>query len=328
MAQHFLMSEAARTLSLIDLCELSEESARQMLCKMRWPEMGGAPVCSKCNCPAVYTYRCRRIFKCKTCHRQFSMASGTLLAFRKLPLRTLLMAISLFVNAAEGLSGLQVSRNLGLHAKTAFVLLHKLRCALVSQSAATILSGVVEIDGARFGGHIRPENHRAARIDRRRRQHQNGKRLCVVAMRQRGGPMATAIVRHEAEAVPIIRRRVARGSTVHADKARAWDDLHATFEMKRIDHSKACSADGACTNQAESYFSRLRRAEIGQHHHIAGPYLGQYAGEMAWREDMRRKTTGAQLDVCGRLALARPPSRPWTGYWQRHLRKEELRQAA
>jgi transposase-like protein len=328
VAQHFLMSAAARTLSLIDLCELSEESAHQMFCKMRWPDTGGAPVCPKCNCFAVYTYRCRRIFKCKACHRQFSVTSGTLLAFRKLPFRTLLMAFNLFVNAAKGVSSLQISRNLGLHAKTAFVLLHKLRCALVSQSAATILSGVVEIDGAWFGGHIRPENHRAARIDRRRRQHQNGKRLCVVAMRQRGGPTATAVVRHEAEAVPIIRRRVARGSIVHADEARAWDDLHATFEMKSIDHSKAYSADGACTNQAESYFSRLRRAEIGQHHHIAGPYLGQYAGEMAWREDMRRKTTGAQLDVCGRLALAHPPSRPWAGYWQRHLRQEELRQAA
>jgi hypothetical protein len=31
-----------------------------------------------------------------------------------------------------------------------------------------------------------------------------------------------------------------------------------------------------------SFFSRLRRAEIGTHHHVAGPYLHQYANEMAW----------------------------------------------
>jgi len=238
------------------------------------------------------------------------------------------MAFSLFVNAAKGISSLQLSRNLGLHAKTAFVLLHKLRCALTSNSATTILSGVVEIDGGWFGGHIRPENHRAARIDRRRRECQNGKRRCVVVMRQRGGQTVTAVVKHEAEAVPVIRRRVARGSTVHADEARAWDALHATFEMKRIDHGQAYSANGACTNQDESYISRLRRAEIGQHHHIAGPHLSQYAGEMAWREDMRRKATGTQFNACGRLTLAHPPSRPWTGYWQRHFWKEEQRQAA
>jgi transposase-like protein len=147
-------------------------------------------------------------------------------------------------------------------------------------------------------------------------------------MRQRGGKTVTDVVKHEAEAVPIIRRRVARGSIVHADEARAWDDLHASFEMKRIDHGQAYSANGACTNQAESYFSRLRRAEIGQHHHIAGPHLDQYAGEMAWREDMRRKATGAQFNACGRSVLGHPPSRRWVGYWQRHLQKEELRQAA
>jgi hypothetical protein len=64
-------------------------------------------------------------------------------------------------------------------------------------------------------------------------------------MRQRGGPTVTAVVKHEAEAVPIIRRRVARGSIIHADEARAWDDLHASFEMKRIDHSQAYPGSGA-----------------------------------------------------------------------------------
>jgi len=48
--------------------------------------------------------------------------------YRKLPVRTLLIAFSLFVNAAKGISSLQMSRDLGLHAKTAFVLLHKTRC--------------------------------------------------------------------------------------------------------------------------------------------------------------------------------------------------------
>ena len=141
MAQHFLMSAAARTLSLIDLCDLSEDAAHKMLCKMRWEDTNGDPVCPHCGCPAVYTYRCRRVFKCKACHRQFSATSGTLLAHRKLAFRTLLMAFSLFVNAAKGLSSLQLSRDLGLHAKTTFILLHKLRCALTSNSATTMLNG-------------------------------------------------------------------------------------------------------------------------------------------------------------------------------------------
>jgi transposase-like protein len=164
VAQHFLLSAAARTLSLVDLCDLSEEAAHQMFRQMRWPDTEGAPVCPNCSCAAVYTYRCRRVFKCKACHRQFSATSRTLLASRKLPVRTVLMAFSLFVNAAKGISSLQLSRNLGLNAKTTFVLPHKLRCALTSNCATTTSSGIVEIDGGWFGGHIRPENHRVARI--------------------------------------------------------------------------------------------------------------------------------------------------------------------
>lgn len=47
-----------------------------------------------------------------------------------------------------------------------------------------------------------------------------------------------------------------------------------------------------CINQAESYFSRLRRAEIGTHRHISGRYLQSYANEMARREDNRREPNG------------------------------------
>jgi Transposase zinc-ribbon domain len=63
VAQHFLISAAARTLSLIDLCDLSEEAAHQMFRRMRWPDTDGAPVCPACSCAAVYAYRCRQVFK-------------------------------------------------------------------------------------------------------------------------------------------------------------------------------------------------------------------------------------------------------------------------
>ena len=68
---------------------------------------------------------------------------------------------------------------------------------------------------------------------------------------------------------------------------------------------------------AESFFSRIRRAEVGIFHHIAGTYLSAYANEMAWRENNRRVSNGEQyLDVAA-LALAHPVSRQWKGYWQR-----------
>ena len=44
--------------------------------------------------------------------------------------------------------------------------------------------------------------------------------------------------------------------------------------MHRINHQEAYSlGDGIHSNNAESFFSRMRRAEIGHHHHIADAYF-------------------------------------------------------
>jgi hypothetical protein len=43
----------------------------------------------------------------------------------------------------------------------------------------------------------------------------------------------------------------------------------------RVNHSVRFMDKGVCTNQAESYFSRLRRMEVGTHHHIAGIVIAE-----------------------------------------------------
>jgi hypothetical protein len=73
--------------------------------------------------------------------------------------------------------------------------------------------------------------------------------------------------------------------------------------MKRINHQEAYSLDGACTNWAEEFFSRMRRAEIGHHHHISGAYLLRFAQEASWREDNRRLSNGEQVHRVAGLAL-------------------------
>jgi hypothetical protein len=88
--------------------------------------------------------------------------------------------------------------------------------------------------------------------------------------------------------------------------------------MKRINHEEAYSCDGACTNWAEEFFSRIRRAEIG-HHHIAGPYLLRYAQDSYCRENNRRISNGDQVARIIGFAMKRKPSPDLCGYWQRHL---------
>jgi len=135
---------------------------------------------------------------------------------------------------------------------------------------------------------------------RRLAEEQTGKRQVVVVAREVRGRTLPFIVPRESDAVPLMRAHVASGAIVHADESSAWERLHASYEVRRVNHSQEYKAeDGANVNQAESYFSRLRRAEIGQHHRISGHLLHQYADEAAWREDNRRRPNGTNWSAPG-----------------------------
>jgi hypothetical protein len=221
----------------------------------------------------------------------------------------------------KGKSALALSRDIGLAYKSAFVLAHKMREAMAEEMKGRTVGGegkTVEIDGGYFGGYVKPANHVENRRDRRLAKNQNGKRQCVVIVRERDGKSLPAVFRSEGSALSWIKSRVAKGTVVNADEAGSWNDLHSRFEVKRINHQEAYSADGACTNMAEEFFSRLRRAEIGHHHHIAGTYLLRYAQESSWREDNRRVANGDQTRAVAALAMGRGPSVDFSGYWQRH----------
>lgn len=318
MAQHFLLSTAARTLSLASVARMSEEEAFDTFRQIRWAENNGEAVCPRCGSVECYGFKTRKIFKCKGCRHQFSVTSGTIFANRKLAIRDYLLAIAIFVNGAKGYAALQLSRDLDIQYKTAFVLAHKLREALAAEQDATEqLNGHVAVDGAYFGGHIRPSNHVENRVDRRLAQHQTGKRMVVVVARERQGNTLTQVFKREGHGVGFVENRVSPNATIYADEAAHWDVLHGKFLTKRINHQEAYSDEGVHTNQAESFFSRLRRAEIGTHHHISGKYLHVYAAEMAWREDNRRNSNGEQYLATTRAALTHPVSQTWCGYWQR-----------
>src|SRR6202453_1327776 len=325
MSQHFLLSCPAKSLSLAQVFRMSDAEAEAIFAKVRWAETNGAPVCPSCG--GLNAYDCRRPngsprFRCRACKCDFSITSGTLFASHKLPIRSYLAAIAIFCNEVKGKSALAISRDLGVSYKACFVLLHKFREAMAEEMKGRVIGGegkIAEVDGGYFGGYVKPANLKADRVDRRFARNQNGKRKVVVIVRERGGNSVPAVFNTESQAASFIRARIAKGTIVNADEAASWDGLHERFEMKRINHQEAYSLDGACTNQAEEYFSRLRRAEIGIHHHIAGAYLLRYAQESSWREDNRRVSNGDQVRRVASLAMKRSRSVDFTGYWQRHV---------
>jgi transposase-like protein len=324
MAQHFLLSPAAKTLTLTHVMRMSNEEAETMFARIRWPETNGAPVCPYCGGLVHYTVRRARgplRWRCKACDKEFSISSGTLFASHKMPLQVYLSAIAIAMNEVKGKNALALSRDLGTSYKTSFVLMHKIREAVGSEMKGARVGGegkTVEIDGMYAGGYVRPANLKENRRDRRLAKNQSGKRKVVVIARERDGKIISNVFKAEGQSVGWLTAHVAKGSQIVADEAASWNQLDTHYAVSRIDHGEAYSLNGVSSNQAESAFARLRRGERGHFHHIAGPYLANYARESAWREDNRRVSNGDQTQHTVRLAMSNGPSVDFCGYWQRH----------
>ena len=226
MAQHFLLSAAARTLSLASVARMSDEEAERVFIRLRWSDNGGKAFCPHCGCTTVYMARRPNgapRWRCKACRKDFSVTSGTLFAFHKMPLRSYLMAIAIFANEVKGKSMLALSRDLGTQYKTAFVLAHKMREAMASEVRQTPIGGdgkKAEIDGGFFGGHVKPANKRENRRDRRLRENQSRQAQggCRDPRARRQHPAGR--VPQEAEALNFIRRHVPQGTTLYGDCGR------------------------------------------------------------------------------------------------------------
>ncbi len=324
MSQHFLLSRAAKTLTLAQVMRMSNEEAETVFACIRWDATEGKPSCPSCGGDALYDVRRPTgpaRWRCKGCNKEFTTTSGTLFAWHKMPVQAYLAAIAVFCNEVKGKNALALSRDLGTLYKTAFVLGHNIREAMASEIKGAHVGGdgeTVEIDGGYFGGYIKPANLKENRRDRRLARNQNGKRKVVVVVRERGGSTLPAVFKSESAALGWISSRVAPGTKVVADEATSWNDLQTRYDLSRIDHSQAYSVGGVYSNGAELFFSRMRRGEIGPHHHVAGPYLVRHAQEAAFREDNRRVSNGDQVRHTVGLALSAPPSVDFCGYWQRH----------
>ena len=112
MPQHFLLSAAARTLSLASVARMSDEEAWQAFKLIRWSDTQGEPVCPECGCLDVYAYKTRKLSAAKVARTNSRSRRG-----RSSPAASCRSATTFWQspsssNGAKGHSALQLSRDL------------------------------------------------------------------------------------------------------------------------------------------------------------------------------------------------------------------------
>lgn len=301
--QSFSITAAARSFSPRDISRMSEDEAYAYFACIRFKDNDGKAQCPHCGCRACYEYQARRIFKCMSCERQFSATTKTEWSGRKLSFRQILELIVEFALPAKGVSATEASKNLGVNYRTAFNRLHGLRRAMQRSHEGTVFDTPVEIDGAEVGGYIKPKNEKKERKDLRRIPYRSKDKqvVCVVRERRRGGRTRVVIGKTEGQTAKLLPKFIKPGTKIYADWGRGFNFLADKHPMRRIKHLvEYWRKPNIHTNNAECFFSMLRRMERGTYHHIAGPYLEGYANEMCWRQDRRRTDTKTVFEeLCG-----------------------------
>ena len=129
----------------------TEALCEQALAVTRWPE---GFVCPRCQSRAAWTSRraAHPYRLCSRCGYQCSLIAGTVLHNTKLELRVWFLAMHLLGQAKNGVSALELSRQLGVSYPTAWLIKHKLMQAMHAAEQDRQLHSRVEMDDAFLGG--------------------------------------------------------------------------------------------------------------------------------------------------------------------------------
>lgn len=272
---------------MININKLTEDQAREYLEAIRWPQGPICPVCSKNEITKVSTRA--GLYQCRACRRQFTVTVGTAFEGSHIPLSKWVYAIHLICASKKGISALQLSRMLGVTAKTAWFMAHRVRGAM--SPFYPNLKGVVEVDETYVGGKVR---HGGGRQGTGRGTKN---KIAVVAMVSREGGAVTRVLKHlDMKSLhDTIEHNVVPSATIFTDELPTYRGIGASFEggHRTVKHSsrKWARRRGGLnihTNTVESFFALFKRGLHGSFHHVSKKHLQRYGDEFSFRWSTRK----------------------------------------
>jgi transposase-like protein len=153
-------------LTLVDFIEMypTEDACREAIFEHRWRE---GFRCPRCNHARAWYLRGRGLFQCSSCGHQASVTAGTALHKTRTDLRKWVLAIWMLASMKKPPSAAELSRQLGVTGKTAWLLRRKITHAMRRGEHELMLRGIVEFDESLIGGHERGAANRG-RASRRK----------------------------------------------------------------------------------------------------------------------------------------------------------------
>jgi transposase-like protein len=259
--------------------------ATEHVAKTRWPD---GPVCPACGLidQKHYYLKTRRVWKCRSCKKQFSVKVGTIFEDSPIGLDKWLPAMWMVANCKNGISSYEIARHLGVTQKTAWFMLHRIRLAQ-QQGSFEKLSGEVEADETFIGGKGR-NMHKKKREEKIQGRGMSGK-VAVMGLLERHGEVRTKVVPDtKSRTLQVeVRENVEPGSAIYTDALRSYKGLDPEYVHQVVDHAEKYAEGKVHTNGLENFWSLLKRSLKGTYVSVEPYHLYCYLDEQAFRFNER-----------------------------------------
>jgi transposase-like protein len=256
-----------------------EESCRQHLFTIRWPD---GFVCPQCGHKEYYDLPNRNQYQCKACKHQTSATAGTVLHKTHTPLRKWFWAIYLSSHDKRGISAIQLMNELELTYPTAWLMLHKIREAMGQRDAQYPLAGTVEIDDSFFGAPTEG--------GKRGRGTEKTPVIVGLSLDKQGRPLHVKMF--VADSVngetlkTFAKANITPGSSVYSDALPSYHVLAADYDHKQLIFDLEQNPDHL--KWLHTMVSNAKAFVGGTYHGLDKKHLQPYLDEFCFRTNRRK----------------------------------------
>ena len=288
----------------------NEESCVAFLEKLRW---GDRPVCPHCGSDRVARKKVRDITERWNCHDKFckstfTVKTGTMFNGTQLELIKWFLAISIMMNAKKSVSSYQLGRELDIPQQTALAMQRKIRNEMKRKASKRLLYGIVEADETFVGGKPRRRKDSDGNLPPPSKRGRGTKKTKVLGAIERGGKVIARVVTDLSGStiMKFVTSCIRGGSTLVTDEYKGYTPIKKIMKHEIISHQKRQYVDpdnpAIHTNTIEGFWSLVKRAWYGTHHHYSKKYAPLYIAEACWKYNHRN--TENLFDVFMKGAMA------------------------
>lgn len=274
----------------------TQEQAIEYLEKIRWNGEPSCPYCGSLDCGRHASGdRAMSRWQCRDCNRAFSVTIGTLFHGTHVPLRDWFLVLALMLAAKKSASAYQISRDLGKRRATVWSMMQRIRTAMAADpDQERLLHGIVEADETYVGGKPRKNNNRDD--DTPNKRGRGTKKVPIIGAVERGGRVVARVANPGDLSAKGIGKFLTRfvdaaGTILITDEYKGYGRVGRTMLHAIITHAEQYVDGHVHTNTIEDFWSLIKRAWYGSHHHYSRKYMPLYIAETCYKYNRRKSAT-------------------------------------